>query len=67
MSLKTSLPDIKKEETEFFNLVFFQSPISFVPEESHIDEWDKKELVLVVNPNGIKKKPRESQSRKFPL
>ena len=36
MSLRTTLRDIKEEETENFNEAFFQPPILFVPEESHI-------------------------------
>ena len=46
----------------------FQPPIPLVPEEFHIDKWDKKELVLFVNPNGVRSIDKKSPSRKsFPV
>ena len=69
MSLRTALREIKKGEAEKFNGVYFQPPIPFVPEESHINKLDKKELVLLVNLNTVKKKKetRKARSRKASL
>ena len=66
MSLRTALREVKREEAE--KLRFFQPPIPFVPEESHYESCDKKELVLLVNPtaaNSVDKK--KTLSRKLSL
>ena len=56
MSLRTALCDIKKDKSEKLSGSFFRSPVSFVLDKLHIDKWDKKELVLLVNLNAVKKK-----------
>ena len=63
MSLRTSLREIKKEEADEFNGVFFQSLILFVPEESHIDKLDKKELVLLVNLTTVRRVDKEKHNQ----
>ena len=68
MSLITALRNIKKEEeAEKFDEVIFGPPIFFILEESHIDKWDKKKLVLLVNPNAVKKGDKKKHHQeKFP-
>ena len=39
---------------------FFQGPIPFVLEESHIDKKDKKDFVLLVNLNAVRSIDKES-------
>ncbi len=68
MSLRTALREIKKEDAEKLNGSFFQPPIPFVLEESHSKKWDKKELVLLVNPtaeNSVDKKALSRKSSRF--
>ena len=68
MLLRTALREIKKEKAEKFSGVFYRSLVSFIPEESQIEKWDKKELVLLGNQNAIKKEDKESTIKKnFPV
>ena len=68
MLLRTALCQIKKEEAEQFNGEFFRLPIPFVTEEIHIEKWDEKDLVLLVNPNAVKKEDKKSTIKKsFPV
>ncbi len=66
MSLRTALREVKREEAE--KLRFFQPPIPFVPEESHYESCDKKELVLLVNPTASNSVDKKSTIKKnFPV
>ena len=67
MSLRNALHKIKREEAEKFSETFYRPPILFIPEDSHIEKWDKKEPVLLVNSNAIKKRRKEKHHQeKFP-
>ena len=60
--------EIKKEELEKFQGTFYRPPIPFISEESYIEKWDKKELVILVNLNAIKKEDKKSTIKKsFPV
>ena len=66
MSMRTALREVKREEAE--KLRFFQPPIPFVPEESHYESCDKKELVLLVNPTASNSVDKKSTIKKsFPV
>ena len=68
MSLRTALCEIRKEEVEKFNREFYCPPIPFISKESHIEKWDKKEIVLLVNSNTIKKEDKKITIKKsFPV
>ena len=68
MLLRTALQKIEKEEVEKFNGSFFQTPIPFVPEESHIDKCDKKELVQLVNLTVVRSVDKKRTIKKnFPV
>ncbi len=68
MSLRTALREIKKEEAEKLNGAFLRPLIPFVQEESHSKKWNKKELVLLVNPTAENSVDKKSTIKKsFPV
>ena len=55
MLLRTVLREIKKEQAEKFQEVFYCPSLPFISEESHIKAWENKEIMLLVNPNSMDK------------
>ena len=66
--LRTALREIKKEEAAKFQGAFYCLLMLFIPEESHIEKWNKKELVLLVNLNSTNRQDKKSTIKKnFPV
>lgn len=64
MSIRKALKDIKREEAERGHGTFERPPVPFIPEKSQFDDGDRKELVLLVNPNATSSVDKKSTVKK---